>query len=78
MNKTRFCFRITEGVGMAQDKQGNNECCYCEIKLEPEQDINNEQYERIHLEYREGLAKHLGVEAALIEPITNKEYDDQQ
>ncbi|MCY9186497.1 hypothetical protein [Bacillus halotolerans] len=78
MVKTRFCFRVSKEADMAQDEHGNSAPLYSEIQLEHEKEIKSDQYEELSQSYREGLANFLEIEVALIEPITNKEYDAQQ
>jgi hypothetical protein len=80
MKKTlRFCFRINEKVGMAEDKNGNpSEAFICaKAKGAPIYNIPKEKYQDMQEAYRKLLASQLECDIEMLEPITLNEYLDE-
>ncbi|MBA1159597.1 hypothetical protein NQS36_16220 [Bacillus sp. C1(2022)] len=78
MLEPRFCYRILADAGMAHDKNGNNASCFTEVNFEGGSKINQDKYDRLHEEFRHGLAVQLGIDEKHLECISQKEYDDNQ
>ena len=74
----RFCFRVNEKVGLAEDEEGNKaEAFICaKAKGVPSYTVPKEEYKDMQDAYRKLFAHQLECGIEMLEPITLNEYLD--
>lgn len=79
MKRLRFCFRIDEKVGAAEDGNGNPAEAFVCAKAEGVKSytVPKEEYQDMQEGYRKILAYQLGCDIQLLTPITLNEYLDE-
>lgn len=79
MNKNlRFCFRISEKVGLAEDENGNPVEAFVCVKAKnvDSYSIPRDKYKNIQETFRKTTAVQLECDISMIKPITLNEYMD--
>lgn len=80
MNKNlRFCFRISEKVGMAKDENGNPIEAFACIKAKnvKSYSVPKEEYKKLQKAFRKTTAHQLQCDESMLTPITLNEYLDE-
>jgi len=75
----RFCFRISEEIGLAEDEFGNKAEAFvcCKAKGVKSYNVPKEEYKATQEVYRKMLVNQFECDEKLITPITLNEYLDE-